>query len=75
MRLIRLKEVMQITGLARSTVYKYIAEEAFPKPVSLGERCVGWVDDEVQGWVVARVQERNLAQGAAGRPSRLRLAG
>ncbi|QMV61548.1 AlpA family transcriptional regulator [Pseudomonas berkeleyensis] len=75
MRLIRLKEVMQVTGLARSTVYKYIAEEAFPKPVSLGERCVGWVEDEVQDWVVAKIQERNLAKSAAGRPDRLRLAG
>lgn len=75
MRLIRLKEVMQVTGLGRSTVYKYIAEEAFPKPVSLGGRCVGWVEDEVQDWVVAKIQERNLAQSAAVRPDRLRLTG
>ncbi|HCH0517576.1 TPA: AlpA family phage regulatory protein, partial [Pseudomonas aeruginosa] len=37
MRIIRLREVMATTGLARSTVYKYISEGAFPKPVSLGE--------------------------------------
>ena len=75
MRLIRLKEVMQVTGLARSTVYKYIAEEAFQKPVSLGERCVGWVEDEVQDWVMAKIKERNLAQSPAGRQDRLRLTG
>lgn len=74
MRLIRLREVMQVTGLARSTVYKYIAEESFPKPVSLGERCVGWVDDEVQDWIMARVEERNLAQSTAVKPGRLSLA-
>ena len=74
MRLIRLKEVMRVTGLARSTVYKYIAEESFPKPVSLGERCVGWVDDEVQDWIMARVEERNVAQSAAVKPGRLSLA-
>ncbi|TWR54674.1 AlpA family phage regulatory protein [Pseudomonas marginalis] len=32
---------VEITGLGRSTIYKYIAEGAFPKPVSLGERSVG----------------------------------
>lgn len=74
MRLIRLKEVMRVTGLARSTIYKYIAEESFPKPVSLGERSVGWVDDEVQDWIMARVEERNVAQGAAVKSGRLSLA-
>lgn len=74
MRLIRLKEVMRVTGLARSTVYKYIAEESFPKPVSLGERSVGWVDDEVQDWIMAKVEERNVAQSTAVKPGRLSLA-
>lgn len=36
MRIIRLKEVIDSTGLARSTIYKYIGEGTFPKPVSLG---------------------------------------
>lgn len=40
MRIIRLKEVIKMTSLGRSTVYKYIAEGTFPKPVSLGDRCV-----------------------------------
>lgn len=35
-RLIRLKEVMHQTGLARATVYKYMKEEKFPLSVSLG---------------------------------------
>lgn len=62
MRIIRLKEVMDSTGLARSTIYKYISEGAFPKPVSLGERCVGWVESEVQEWIVARIEDRDLNQ-------------
>ncbi|MFC3627117.1 AlpA family phage regulatory protein [Vogesella amnigena] len=27
---------METTGLARSTIYKYISLDLFPKPVSLG---------------------------------------
>ena len=59
MKIIRLKDVIGSTGLGRSTIYKYVAEGAFPKPVSLGDRCVGWVESEVQGWMLDRVIERD----------------
>ncbi|KNC18251.1 helix-turn-helix transcriptional regulator [Pseudomonas sp. RIT-PI-a] len=65
MRIIRLKEVIDSTGLARSTIYKHIGEGTFPKPVSLGDRCVGWVDSEVHDWILARIEERDLAEGTA----------
>ena len=68
MRIIRLKEVINSTGLARSTIYKYIGEGTFPKPVSLGDRCVGWVDSEVHDWILARIEERDLSEGTATRP-------
>lgn len=61
MRIIRLSEVLASTGLARSTVYKYVADGSFPKPVSLGDRAVGWVESEVQDWVLARIEERDQA--------------
>ena len=67
MRIIRLKEVIDSTGLARSTIYKYIAEGTFPKPVSLGDRCVGWVDSEVHDWILARIEERDHAEGTPAR--------
>ncbi|WP_253391708.1 helix-turn-helix transcriptional regulator [Pseudomonas citronellolis] len=63
MRIIRLKEVMGSTGLARSTVYKYVSEGIFPKPVSLGDRCVGWLESEVHNWILERVEERDRALG------------
>ena len=65
MRIIRLKEVIDSTGLARSTIYKYISEGTFPKPVSLGDRCVGWVDSEVHDWILARIEERDHTDGTA----------
>ena len=64
MRIIRLKDVIDSTGLARSTIYKYVGEGSFPKPVSLGDRCVGWVDSEVSDWILARIEERDMAAGA-----------
>jgi prophage regulatory protein len=69
MRVMRLKEVVDTTGLSRSTVYKYISEGVFPTSVTLGERCVGWVDSEVHEWIVARIKERDNAS-VNGRPDR-----
>ncbi len=63
MKLIRLPKVMDYTGLARSTIYKYIAEGTFPKPVSLGSRAAAWVESEVQEWILTRIEERD-AQSA-----------
>jgi prophage regulatory protein len=65
MRLIRLKDVKHVTGLGRSTIYKYIEEGAFPKSVSLGERAVAWVESEVMGWVIARIEARDQAEVSA----------
>ncbi|SBT11941.1 AlpA family transcriptional regulator [Vibrio celticus] len=59
MRLIKLKEVMSLTSLARSTIYKYMSEGQFPKAVSLGCRSVAWVEEEVTDWVLERIGERD----------------
>lgn len=43
MRIISLKEVMDLTSLARSTIYKYIALGTFPLPLSVGSVAfAGW---------------------------------
>lgn len=48
MRLIKLTEVMHRTGLARSTIYKFIASGFFPKSVNLSVRAVAWVESELE---------------------------
>jgi prophage regulatory protein len=64
MRIIRLKEVIETTGLSRSTLYSYIEQGIFPKSVPLGGRCVGWVESEVADWIVARIEERDSGSEA-----------
>lgn len=61
MRLIRLKEVIGITGLGRATIYKYMANDSFPKTVSLGDRAVAWVSSEVEEWILKRIEDRDIA--------------
>lgn len=61
MRFIKLKEVMEKTGLARATVYKHVANNKFPKSVSLGERAVAWIESEVEEWMLERIAQRDEA--------------
>ncbi|ENH7394710.1 AlpA family transcriptional regulator [Vibrio vulnificus] len=59
-RLIRFREVLAMTGLSRSSVYRSIEENQFPTQVQLGGRAVAWVESEVQEWITQRVENRHF---------------
>lgn len=61
MKIIRLKAVLECTGLSRSTLYSMIAAGTFPKSVSLGARSVGWLTSEVDAWIAERIRQRDAA--------------
>ena len=56
-RFLRLPEVLERTGLSRSTIYVRLAAGRFPRPVALGGRAVGWIEAEVDEWVRERIAE------------------
>lgn len=60
-KIIRLPEVMKTTGLARSTIYQKMAENSFPKPISLGVKSVGWLDTDIQNWIQQRIAQSSAA--------------
>ena len=62
MKFIRLNTVMDMTGLARATIYKYMKANAFPKTVSLGGKSVAWVESEVLHWIELRIAQRDAAE-------------
>jgi len=64
MRVLRLKDVIEKTGLARSTIYKYLDAGTFPKPIPLGGRSVGWVDSEVHEWILKKIESRDRSNTA-----------
>ncbi|MFA0016667.1 AlpA family transcriptional regulator, partial [Vibrio lentus] len=51
MRFLRLKDVIAATGLSRSTIYKFMDEEVFPKTIPLGGRAVAWLESEIEEWM------------------------
>ena len=56
--ILRLREVLRRTGFSRSTLYNRIAKNEFPHQVSLGDRAVGWLKREVDGWISERTRLR-----------------
>lgn len=59
MKVLKLKQVLDITGLSRSTLYHYIQNQQFPSQIQLGPKRVGWVEDEVIGWIKNRIENRD----------------
>nr|WP_321277965.1 AlpA family transcriptional regulator [uncultured Vibrio sp.] len=62
MRLLKLKDVMHTTNLARSTIYKYINDGNFPKPISLNERNVAWLESEIEEWILEKIEQRDMTE-------------
>ena len=56
-RLIRFKEVQHRVGLGRSTIYRWMAEGKFPKPVQLGGYAVAWAEADIDKWISSRVSD------------------
>jgi prophage regulatory protein len=50
-RILRIKTVLQVTGLTRSTLYRKVQRGEFPKQIKLSERCAGWREWEVAAWM------------------------
>lgn len=73
-RLLRLAEVMQLTGLRRTTLYSLQARGEFPLRVVISANTVAWVEAEVQQWLAQRSSARGTMSARLplrmGRPAR-----
>jgi prophage regulatory protein len=56
-RFIRVKEVLSITSLSQSELYRRIKADTFPVQVKLAPGHVVWVLSEVENWVAERIAE------------------
>ena len=55
--IIRMPDVVRITGLCRSLIYRLMNDDGpnpFPRPLRLGKRAVGWRRADVQQWLETR---------------------
>lgn len=58
--LLRLPAVIARTGLSRSTIYKCISEDTFPRPIKIGVRSVAWVESEIRLWQESKIETSRM---------------
>lgn len=59
MALLRLPEVIRLSGYSRSMLYALISQGLYPKPVKISERAVAWPSQEVERMVLAVMAGRS----------------
>ena len=52
--ILRMPQVLEQVNLSRATIYKMIRRSEFPQPVQIGQRCVGWLVEEINFWLQSR---------------------
>ena len=57
-RIMRLFEVLELTGLSRSTIDRLEDGGIFPARRKIGVKSVGWIESEVCEWI-ERLAQRN----------------
>ena len=50
-RILRIRTVLERTGLTRSTVYRKMAAGTFPKNIRISTRCIGWRESAIAAWL------------------------
>ncbi|MFC3320411.1 MULTISPECIES: helix-turn-helix transcriptional regulator [Mesorhizobium] len=61
-RIIRLRTVLDRTGLSRSTLYRKIAEGTFPAQIKISINGAGWRESDVDRWIADPVAWRTGRQ-------------
>jgi prophage regulatory protein len=61
-RIIRLPKVLDKTGISRSGIYNKIRAGEFCKPVVIGPRSVGWIEEEVDLYIQSCIAQRDNNQ-------------
>jgi prophage regulatory protein len=57
-KILRINEVVRVTGISKSQIYRLVACHSFPKPLVLSVGRVGWLESEVQGWIKVKAGDR-----------------
>jgi prophage regulatory protein len=67
LRMLRLAQVIERTGLRKTKIYELQSEGRFPMRVKITAHAVGWIEHEVQAWLAGRVAKNNPLRTHGGR--------
>jgi len=60
-KILRMRDVNEYTGLARSSVYRLMSLNLFPQSIKLTSRSVGWLETDIKDWIDNRVSSSHEA--------------
>ena len=52
--ILRPREVCEVIGVSRTTLWRKSRDGEFPRPVRLGANSIGWLATDVQKWIRSR---------------------
>jgi prophage regulatory protein len=59
MKVLRRRAVEAKTGHSTSVIYEKIAAGEFPRPIKIGARAVGWIEDEIDAYLAQLCRARD----------------
>lgn len=62
-QLLRLKNVVEKTGLKRSQIYLYMKDGTFPTSIKIGPASVAWLESEIDTWINLKLASRLELKG------------
>lgn len=51
MRILRINDILERTGLSAPTIWRLEKKGLFPKRIKIGAHSVGWRESEVSTWI------------------------
>jgi prophage regulatory protein len=65
-RMLRLPQVIDATGLGKTKIYELQGRGDFPMRIKITAHSVAWVEEEVQAWLAARIEQARSETAAPG---------
>ena len=57
--ILRLPDVMEITKLGKTTIYRMMKDGIFPQPIKISAaRCSGWLSSEIEAFIQRQADMR-----------------
>ena len=51
----RLAQLKQRLSVSRSSIWAWVKEGSFPKPIKLGRNCTAWQAQDINDWVEEKI--------------------
>src|SRR4051812_12720856 len=60
-RILRLRDVMDRTGLSKPTIYRGMRAGTFPNHILISKRAIGWPEEFIDDWISGRESKEKPA--------------